>query len=155
MLYTPLTKKALKLCFDAHRDQLDKSGLPYVFHPFHLAEQMDSENAVILALLHDVVEDSDYSHDDLRHMGFPELVLDALRLLTHDPDVPYMAYVAQIASNPLARQVKLADLRHTSDPTRLDIMDEWTIARQNKYLQAIELLENAPVTDTECAQSKR
>ena len=58
MLYTPLTKKALKLCFDAHRDQLDKSGLPYVFHPFHLAEQMDSENAVILALLHDVVEDS-------------------------------------------------------------------------------------------------
>lgn len=66
MLYTPLTKKALKLCFDAHRDQLDKSGLPYVFHPVHLAEQMDNENAVILALLHDVVEDSPCTHEDLQ-----------------------------------------------------------------------------------------
>ena len=75
MLYTPLTKKALKLCFDAHRDQLDKSGLPYVFHPFHLAEQMDSENAVILALLHDVVEDSPCTHEDLQQMGFRRVVL--------------------------------------------------------------------------------
>lgn len=155
MIYTPLTKKALKLCFDAHRDQLDKSGLPYVFHPFHLAEQMDGENAVILALLHDVVEDTDYTLDDLRQMGFPAQVLEALSLLTHDPAVPYMAYVAQIATNPLARQVKLADLRHNSDSTRLDTMDDWAVARQNKYLQAIELLQNAPIPDTEGAQFKR
>ena len=59
MIYTALTKKALKLCFEAHRDQTDKSGMPYVFHPFHLAEQMHTEETVIAALLHDVAEDTD------------------------------------------------------------------------------------------------
>ena len=140
MLYTPLTKKALKLCFDAHRDQLDKSGLPYVFHPFHLAEQMDSENTVILALLHDVVEDSPYTHEDLQQMGFPQPVLEALRLLTHDDAEPYEDYVARIAHNPLARQVKLADLRHNSDLSRLDTVDEWALQRNAKYQRAIAVL---------------
>ena len=143
MIYTPLTKKALKLCFEAHREQVDKSGLPYVFHPFHLAEQMDSENAVILALLHDVVEDSDYTHGDLHRMGFPTEVLEALKLLTHDDAEPYEQYVARIAFNPLARQVKLADLRHNSDLTRLDVVDDAAVARREKYLRAIDLLERA------------
>ena len=142
MIYTPMTKKALKLCFDAHRDQLDKSGMPYVFHPFHLAEQMDSEDAVILALLHDVVEDTPTTQEDLRRMGFPENVLEALMLLTHDDAVPYMDYVSLIAQNPLARQVKLADLRHNSDLSRLDTVDEYALTRQAKYFRAIALLEN-------------
>ena len=143
MIYTPLTKKALKLCFEAHREQVDKSGLPYVFHPFHLAEQMDSENAVILALLHDVVEDSDYTHGDLQQMGFPTEVLEALKLLTHDDAEPYEQYVARLAINPLARQVKLADLRHNSDLTRLDVVDNAAKERREKYLRAINVLERA------------
>jgi len=147
MIYTPMTKKALKLCFDAHRDQLDKSGMPYVFHPFHLAEQMDSEASVILALLHDVVEDTPTTQEDLRRMGFPENVLEALALLTHDEAVPYMEYVALIAQNPLARQVKLADLRHNSDLSRLDTVDERALARREKYLRAIALLENEQPKD--------
>ena len=61
MLYSAMTKKAMKLCFDAHKDQVDKSGLPYVFHPFHLAEQMTDETCVIVALLHDVIEDTDWT----------------------------------------------------------------------------------------------
>ena len=65
MIYTEQTKKALRLCFAAHRDQSDKAGLPYVFHPFHLAEQMCDEHTVTVALLHDVVEDSDYRIEDL------------------------------------------------------------------------------------------
>ena len=142
MIYTALTKKALKICFDAHRDQLDKSGLPYVFHPFHLAEQMDSENAVILALLHDVVEDASYTHEDMQHMGFPAEVLEALKLLTHDDAEPYQQYIARIAHNPLARQVKLADLHHNSDLTRLDAVDAAALSRREKYLQAIEMLES-------------
>ena len=82
MIYTELTKKALKLCFEAHKDQLDKSGMPYVFHPFHLAEQMKDEYSTVAALLHDVVEDTDYTFDDLKKMGFPDEVLDAMKLLT-------------------------------------------------------------------------
>ena len=70
MIYTEMTKKALKLCFEAHKEQIDKSGMPYVFHPFHLAEQMQDEETTIVALLHDVIEDTDYTLDDLRKMGF-------------------------------------------------------------------------------------
>ena len=142
MIYSDKTKRALKLCFEAHKNQLDKSGIPYVFHPFHLAEQMQDENTTIVALLHDVVEDTDYSLDDLRAMDFGDEVIDALSLMTHDKSVPYMDYVARMKSNPIARQVKLADLRHNSDTTRLNIVDEKAIERVRKYSRAIELLEN-------------
>ena len=112
MLYTDMTKKALKLCFEAHKEQVDKSGMPYVFHPFHLAEQMQDEDTTTVALLHDIVEDTDYTIDDLRSKGFSEKVIEAIELLTHDPVVPYMEYVAQIKKNPIAKAVKLADLKH-------------------------------------------
>ena len=83
MIYTALTKKALKLCFEAHKEQVDKTGLPYVFHPFHLAEQMDDEASTVCALLHDVVEDSEISFEKLKEMGFPSEVIEVLRLLSH------------------------------------------------------------------------
>jgi (p)ppGpp synthase/HD superfamily hydrolase len=142
MLYTPLTKKALKLCFKAHKEQTDKSGLPYVFHPFHLAEQMPDENTTVTALLHDVVEDTRYTLADLREMGFPDAVLDAVALMTHDASVPYLDYVANMKSNPIARTVKLADLRHNSDLSRLDTVDARALARVEKYRKAIALLED-------------
>ena len=141
MIYTPETKKAMKLCFDAHKKQVDKSGLPYVFHPFHLAEQMSNEDTTVVALMHDVVEDSDYTFADLQELGFSESVLAALRLLTHDESVPYMDYVAAIKKNPVARAVKLADLRHNSDLSRMAEVTEKTLARREKYLAAIRLLE--------------
>ncbi len=140
MIYTKLTKKALKLCFEAHKDQVDKTGLPYVFHPFHLAEQMTDEYTTICALLHDVVEDTDYTIDDLKNMGFPIEVLEALKLLTHDPSVPYMDYVVALSDNEIAKSVKMADLRHNSDLTRLDVVDEWAIKRNEKYKKALEYL---------------
>lgn len=142
MIYTELTKKAMKLCFAAHKEQVDKSGLPYVFHPFHLAEQMTDELITVAALLHDVVEDTPYTFTDLREMGFPEEVLDALRLLTHDDGTPYLEYVARLKDNPIARAVKLADLRHNSDLTRLDYVDARALKRAEKYHKAIAILEN-------------
>ena len=141
MIYTPETKKAIKLCFEAHRNQTDKSGLPYVFHPFHLAEQMTDETTTIVALLHDVAEDSDYSLNDIEAMGFSKEVITALSLLTHDKSVPYMDYVALIKLNPVAKAVKLADLKHNSDLSRLDVVDEKALARREKYLTAIAFLE--------------
>lgn len=141
MIYTPLTKKAIKLCFAAHKDQVDKSDLPYVFHPFHLAEQMKTEDTAVVALLHDVVEDTDYTLDDLRGMDYPPQVIEALGLLTHDKTVPYLEYVVAIKENPIARVVKLADLRHNSDMSRLDYVDEKVERRIQKYAEAIKLLE--------------
>ena len=133
MIYTPMTKKALKLCFEAHKDATDKTGLPYVFHPFHLAEQMTDEDSTVCALLHDVVE-------DIRAMGFSERVVEALARLTHDPRVPYMDYVAQIKKNSIAKKVKIADLLHNSDLSRLDTADEWALKRTEKYKEAYKLL---------------
>ena len=140
MIYTPNTKKALKLCFEAHKDQTDKSGMPYVFHPFHLAEQMETEESTIVALLHDVVEDTDYTFADIEAMGFPAPVLTALKLLTYEKTVPYMDYVANLKDNPIARAVKLADLRHNSDNARLEVLDESALKRNEKYKKAIKLL---------------
>ena len=140
MIYTALTKKAMKVCFEAHKDQLDKTGLPYVFHPFHLAEQMDDEISTVCALLHDVVEDTDTTLDDLGAMGFPKEALEALALLTHAPEVPYMDYVREISRNPIATKVKIADLKHNSDITRLDVIDEYAVRRNEKYSEALRIL---------------
>lgn len=140
MIYTELTKKALKLCFEAHKDQVDKTGIPYVFHPYHLAEQMKDETTTIVALLHDVVEDTELTFDDLKE--YPIEVIEALKLLTHDPNVEYMDYVKEIAKNEIARTVKIADLTHNSDLTRLDIIDEKALKRKEKYTKAYNYLIN-------------
>ena len=141
MIYTDMTKKALRLCFDAHKNQEDKSGMPYVFHPFHLAEQMPDEECTIVALLHDVIEDTDFNTVDLEALGFSESVLEALKLMTHDSQVPYLEYVAALKHNRIARTVKLADLRHNSDLTRLKSINDKDIRRVEKYKKAILLLE--------------
>ena len=141
MIYTKRTKLAMRVAFDAHKEQTDKTGLPYIFHPFHLAEQMTDETTVCVALLHDVVEDTDMTFEKLLELGFTTEIVDALKLLTHDDSVPYMDYVKEIAKNPVAKVVKLADLAHNSDLTRLDIVDEKALKRTEKYKQAMELLK--------------
>ena len=140
MIYTPLTKKAMILCFEAHKEQKDKSGLPYVHHPFHLAEQMTDEATTIVALLHDVVEDTSVTLEDLKSEGFPQEVVDAIALMTHNDGSPYMDYVARIKQNPIAKAVKLADLTHNSDVTRLDVLTDKDRERVGKYQAAMELL---------------
>lgn len=142
MIYTHLTKQAMRLAFDVHKDQTDKSGIPYIYHPIHLAEQMDDENAVIVALLHDVVEDSNMTFKDIAELGFPDEVIVALKLLTHDDTVEYMDYIKSLSINEIARKVKLADLRHNSDLTRLLTVNENDIQRLNKYKEAILLVSN-------------
>ena len=145
MIYTDNTIKAMKLCFDAHKEQVDKTGVPYVFHPFHLAEQMEDEDRVVVALLHDVVEDTEYTIDDLIDMGFNDRVIDAIRLLTHDKDVPYMEYVEKISGNPIARDVKLADLRHNSDLTRFGSLEQGKkkVKKYETYKNAIKFLDDS------------
>ncbi len=142
MLYTALTKKAMRIAFDVHKEQTDKTGLPYIYHPFHLAEQMKDEASVCAALLHDCVEDGEITFDALRAYGFTEEIIDAVMLLTHDPAEPYMDYVARIKHDPIAKRVKLADLRHNSDLSRLDAVDEIALRRNEKYKAAMALLES-------------
>ena len=130
----------MRISFEAHKNQTDKNGMPYIFHPIHLAEQMIDEKTICVALLHDVVEDTDITFEQLEKEGFSKEVIDALKLMTHDDSVPYMEYIKSIKTNKIASAVKLADLKHNSDLTRLDKVDEKAIKRAEKYQKAIELL---------------
>ena len=148
MLYTPVTKAAMKLAFKAHDGQLDRSGIPYVNHPLHLAEQMETEDETVVALLHDVMEDTDYTLADLQAIGISAAAQEALLLLTHDDAVPYLDYVAALAGNPLAAKVKLADLRHNSDLSRLDTVHAKDLERRAKYTRARAILgDTTPAKD--------
>ena len=140
MLYTPVTKNAIRFCYQAHSGQLDKAGLPYVNHPLHLAEQMTSEDETCAALLHDVMEDCGATPEDLLALGLSRDALAAVELLTHKDGVPYLDYVRAVGENPIARRVKVADLRHNSDLTRLDEVGPKDIARLRKYRTARVIL---------------
>ena len=106
MIYTKLTKEAMKIAYNAHRGQTDKNGIPYIFHPIHLAEQMNDEETICTALLHDVIEDTGATFEELELKGFSKSILDALKLLTHDNTEPYMNYIARIKDNQIAKFVK-------------------------------------------------
>ena len=142
MVYTPLTAKAMQIAYDAHHGQVDKAGMPYIFHPMHLAEAMEDEISCCVALLHDTVEDTDITFADLEK-DFPVEVMDALKLLTHEEETDYFDYVRSIRGNPIAVKVKLADIAHNSDQTRLDgcHMNEETKAYfRSKYAKAKAIL---------------
>jgi (p)ppGpp synthase/HD superfamily hydrolase len=141
MINTKLTRKAMKIAYEAHHGQLDRAGVPYIYHPIHLAEQMDSEISCIVALLHDVVEDTDITFADLEK-EFPKEAIEALKLLTHDLNVEYMDYVREIKKNPIAKKVKKADLIHNSDETRLNCISEKDRQRKEKYCKALNILED-------------
>ena len=140
MLYTKLTKKAIQICFDAHCTFKDKGETPYVFHPFHLAEQMETEEETCTALLHDVMEDTAWTYEQLAAEGFPSSVMEALALLTHDDNTPYLDYVERLSGNRIAARVKLADLRHNSTAGRLPVIGEKERKRMRKYLRAQAIL---------------
>ena len=139
MIYTQLTKKAINIAYNAHMGQFDYFGIPYIFHPIHLAEQMDTEQECVVAILHDVVEDTDVTIEELEK-DFPIEIINAIKLLTHDKSVDYMEYIRYIKKNPLATKVKLADLTHNSDLTRLNEITDKDIRRTEKYKKAIEFL---------------
>lgn len=138
MIYTDNTRRAMIIAYNAHNGQLDKSGVPYIYHPIHLAEQMGSEEECIVALLHDTVEDTTVTFEQLEK-EFSKTVIEALKLLTHDDSVAYMDYVKNLKQNPIARKVKLADLHHNSDVTRKKQTEEDQM-RNLKYQQAIKIL---------------
>ncbi len=108
----------MRIAYDAHAGQLDPCGVPYIFHPFHLAEQMDSEAAVCVALLHDVIEDTSVTESELRQ-EFSDEIVDAVVLMTHRESEDYGEYLLRIKQNSLALAVKKADVEHNSDESRL------------------------------------
>ncbi len=140
MIYTELTKKAACLAFQAHFGQTDRAGFPYIMHPIHVAEQMTTEDTCVVALLHDVLEDTDVTAEDLRREGFTDAQIEAVKLITHAEGTDYMDYVRGIKKNEIAKTVKLADLAHNMDRTRIRELSEKDEARYRKYQAAKALL---------------
>ncbi|MBQ8192498.1 MAG: HD domain-containing protein [Bacilli bacterium] len=141
MINTKLTRKAMIIAYNAHVNQFDKAGVPYIYHPIHLAEQMNTETECIVALLHDVVEDTNITFQQLEK-EFPSEIIEILKLLTHNSDIEYMDYITELKKNPIARKVKIADIIHNSDESRLNNISEKDIERINKYKKALDLLQN-------------
>ena len=125
---------AITLAVKAHQGVKDKSGQPYILHPLRVMFSCDTEAERIVAVLHDVVEDTPYTFDDL--LGFDEQVLAALDSVTKRDGEEYEAFIARAAANPIGRKVKLADLKDNMDFRRLPSLEEKDVARLQKYLKA-------------------
>ena len=128
----------MNIAYKAHHEQKDKGGFPYINHPLHLAEQMDDEYSTCVALLHDVVEDSDITCQDLAKC-FPYDIINAVNLLTRRENEMYSDYIRRIKKNPIATKVKLADLAHNMDKTRC-IDNPLKSELLEKYLMAYTIL---------------
>lgn len=131
---------ALSIATEAHKGQVDKAGNDYIQHPLHVASLVSSDEEKATALLHDVMEDSSYTLEDLANMGIPQSVVEAVSVLTKKDDISYYDYLDELKQNELARVVKLADLKHNSDLTRINQPTASDFERTAKYEMAIEYL---------------
>ena len=141
MIYTELTKRAAIVAYNAHAGQTDKAGMPYIFHPWHLAEQMTDEISVCVALLHDVVEDTSVTFGDLEGQ-FPREVIAPLKLLTREKGTDYFDYIRKIKADPVATAVKIADLKHNADLSRFSVSlrTQAVLERAERYKKALAIL---------------
>ena len=126
---------ALQIAVKAHAGQKDKSGEPYIFHPIRVMERCSNPKAKIVALLHDIVEDTEVTFDELKTAGFPEDILGTLRFVTHEKEVPYDDYIEALMHDPIAVEVKIADLEDNSDIRRLKEIKDRDVERLQKYLR--------------------
>jgi (p)ppGpp synthase/HD superfamily hydrolase len=129
-------EEAIRIALEAHRGQKDRAGAPYVLHPLRVMLRVRTDAERMAAVLHDVVEDTAWTLDDLRARGFPDEVLEAVDRLTRRPGEAYDALVERAAAHPVARRVKLADLEDNLDLRRLEAVSPGDLDRVGRYLRA-------------------
>lgn len=136
-----MLQKAIQLATNAHRNQKDKGGRPYIFHPIRVSLKMKSDTSKIIALLHDVVEDTPWTISDLRNHGFNDVILKSVDILTRKKNQYYDEYLESISSDPFSREVKIADLEDNMDITRLPFIQVKDLDRLKKYHNAYRYLK--------------
>ena len=129
-------QRALEIAVSAHKGQQQRNGLPYVLHPLTLMFAVSSMEAKIVAVLHDVVEDSTWEPEDLRAEGFSESVVQAIDCLTHREGEEYEAYIERVSCNDIAREVKLADLKDNMNVCRIPDLKQRDLSRLERYHKA-------------------
>ena len=122
---------------EVHHGQYDKLGVPYVLHPVAVAEQMTTEKEILVALLHDVVEDTSVTLDDLRDRGYTDEVVAAVDILTRRSGEPYSTYIERVSTSELARRVKLADLQHNLQPDRVKLLGNDTLVNGEELIRRV------------------
>jgi (p)ppGpp synthase/HD superfamily hydrolase len=132
----PDIEEAIRIAVEAHRGQQDRAGAPYILHPLRLLFRVQSDAERMAAVLHDVVEDSAWTLDDLRARGFADEVVSAVDHLTRRQGESYEQFVERAAAHPVARRVKLADLEDNLDVRRIGQVGEADAERLNRYLRA-------------------
>lgn len=137
-----LLDRAIQIAVEAHKGVLDKGGKPYILHPLWVMDRVRhlGQDAMIVGVLHDVVEDTPWTLRGLKEEGFNVIVMNALSYLTHDKEIPYQEYIEKLSGNDLARQVKLRDLEHNSKITRLRGVSDKDTERMKKYHKAFQFL---------------
>ena len=141
-----LIRRAYDFAKSKHGEQLRRSGEPYIIHPVQVAYILSTlgldESTICAALLHDVIEDTDVTEDYLLKIGLSKRIVDAVIALTRSEDIDYQEYIKNLGSNPLAKEVKLADLEHNMDLKRLPTLEEKDLERNRKYQIAYHYLIN-------------
>lgn len=135
-------KEALAFAVEAHKGQKDKGKKPYIYHPIYVAEHVEGDIAKSVAYLHDVVEDTKYTLEDLQNAGFSDEIVDAVDVLTKREGMSYEKYIEKVAKNPLATTVKLADLEHNSQISRIENPNKKDLKRCEMYHKMIGKLKN-------------
>src|SRR6266853_976208 len=135
-----LLEKAIAIAVDAHRGQKDRYGAPYILHPLRVMARLATPIEQAIAILHDVVEDTDWTFQDLKREGVSAPVIKALKCVTKKQGEAYENFVRRSASNPLARRIKLADLEDNMDLRRMSVITEADRARLQKYVKAWRVL---------------
>ena len=133
--------KAIQIAVSAHKEQVDKSGQPYILHLIRVMDAGETEQEKICGVLHDLVEDTDWTFEKLENEGFSEKIISALKCVTKQENEAYNVFINRIKANPLAIKVKLNDLRDNMDITRLVYITEKDTERLNKYLKAYQELK--------------
>lgn len=137
-----MLQKATQIATEAHKNQPDRYGAPYIFHVMRVSMRGKNADEKLAGLLHDVVEDTHHTFEDLVKEGFPEYIIEAVRCLTKAEDEPYDDYISRVKNNKLAIAVKINDLEDNMDVRRMTIMEEKDVERFNKYLRAYHQLVN-------------
>ena len=135
-----LLERAIELAVKHHKGQTDKAGKAYILHPLRLMMAVNTDEEKIVAVLHDIVEDTDITLEDLRNEGFSNAIVDAIECVTKIDDEDYDAFIKRISKNPLAVKVKLADLEDNMDLSRLPKVTDKDLERVEKYKQAKAIL---------------
>ena len=136
-----LLERAIGIAVLAHRGVKDRYGAPYILHPLRVMSRVQTTNEKIVAILHDVVEDSDWTFADLRNEGFSKSLIEALDRVTRRQSESYSQFVGRSAGNPLAKKVKIADLEDNMDVRRLPRISAKDWKRLNRYLAAWRTLQ--------------